>query len=59
MLATVHSARSQNATTFCVHGHGLIVGLIVSEPGLARTVTAAVKEAFGSGHDAGSAAGKA
>ena len=40
-------ARDGDATTFHVHGRGVLVGLIVNELGIARTVTAAIKEAFG------------
>jgi hypothetical protein len=46
-FAGVRLARSENATTFRVHGRGLLVGLIVNELGIARTVTAAIKDAFG------------
>jgi hypothetical protein len=47
-FATVHVGRDENATTFHVHGAGLIIGRIVNEFGIARTVTAAIKEYFGS-----------
>ena len=47
-FASVHLARNQDATTFHVHGGGLIVGRIVNELGIARTVTAAIKESLGS-----------
>ena len=40
--------RDGNATIFRVHGRGVLVGLIANEFGIARTVTAAIKEAFGS-----------
>ena len=46
-FATVHLARDENATTFRVHGGGLIVGRIVNEFGIARTVTAAIKDMGG------------
>jgi len=49
-FATVHLARNGNATTFHVHGGGLIVGRIVNEFGIARTVTAAIRESLGSAH---------
>ena len=49
-FAGVRLARDGNATTFHVHGRGLLIGLIVNELGIARTVTAAIKEAFGSVH---------
>jgi hypothetical protein len=47
-FATVHLARDENATTFHVHGGGLIVGRLVNEFGIARTVTAAIRESIGS-----------
>jgi hypothetical protein len=47
-FATVHLARDGNATTFHVHGGGLIVGRIVNEFGIARTVTAALRESLAS-----------
>jgi len=46
-FATVHLNRDVNATTFRVHGGGLIVGRIVNEFGIARTVTEALKESLG------------
>jgi len=49
-FAGVRLARDGNATTFHVHGRGLLIGLIVNELGIARTVTAAIKEASGSVH---------
>ena len=49
-FATVHLARNGNDTTFHVHGGGLIVGRIVNEFGIARTVTAAIRESLGSAH---------
>jgi hypothetical protein len=33
-----------------VHGGGLIVGRLVNEFGIARTVTAAIKESLGTAH---------
>jgi len=45
-FATVHLARNGNATTFHVHGGGLIVGRLVNEFGIARTVTAAIRESL-------------
>ena len=47
-FATVHLNRDGNATTFRVHGGGLIVGRIINEFGIARTVTEALKEGLGS-----------
>jgi hypothetical protein len=46
-FASVHLTRDGNATTFRVHGRGVLVGLIVNELGIARTVIAAIKDAFG------------
>ena len=47
-FATVHLARDGNATTFRVHGSGLIINRIVNEFGIARTVTEALRESLGS-----------
>jgi hypothetical protein len=47
-FATVHLAPDGNSTTFHVHGGGLIVGRLVNELGIARTVTAAIRESLGS-----------
>ena len=47
-FATVHLARNGSATTFHVRGGGLIVGRLVNEFGIARTVTAAIRESLGS-----------
>ena len=47
-FASVHLARNENATTFHVHGGGLIVGRIVNEFGIARTVTEALRDSLGS-----------
>ena len=41
-------ARDGNATTFRVHGSGLIVNQIIDEFSIARTVTEALKESLGS-----------
>jgi len=46
-FASVHLIPDGNATTFHVHGGGLIVGRIVNEFGIARAVTAAIKESLG------------
>ena len=46
-LATVHLVPDGQATTFHVHGGGLIAGRLVNEFGIARTVTAAIKESLG------------
>jgi len=45
-FATVHLVRDGDATTFRVHGGGIIVGRIVNEFGIARTVTTAIRERF-------------
>ena len=47
-FASVHLAPDGNATAFHVHGGGLIIARIVNELGIARTVTAAIKESLGS-----------
>jgi len=47
-FATVHLAPDGNATTFRVHGGGLIIGRIINEFGIARTVTWALKDSLGS-----------
>ncbi len=47
-FATVHLNRDGNTTTFRVHGGGLIIGRIVNEFGIARTVTEALKDSLGS-----------
>jgi len=49
-FATVHLRRDGDATTFRVHGGGLIIGRIINEFGIARTITTAVKETFGPVH---------
>jgi len=46
-FATVRLGRDGDATTFHVHGSGLILGRIVNEFGIARTVTTAIKDSFG------------
>ena len=46
-FATVRLGRDGDATTFHVHGGGLIVGRIVNEFGIARTVTGAIKDSLG------------
>ena len=53
-FASVRLARNGNATTFHVHGGGLIVGRIVNELGIGRKVTAAIKESMGSAQATGS-----
>jgi hypothetical protein len=46
-FATVRLGRDGDATTFHIHGSGLIINRIVNEFGIARTVTAAIKETLG------------
>ncbi len=46
-LATVRLGRDGDATTFHVHGSGLIIGRIINEFGIARTVTGAIKDSLG------------
>jgi hypothetical protein len=48
--ASVHLAHNGNATAFHVHGGGLILGRIINEFGIARTVNAAIKESLGTAH---------
>jgi len=47
-FATVRVGRDGDTTTFRVHGGGLIVGRIINEFGIARTVTEALKASLGS-----------
>ncbi len=47
-FATVRLNRDGNTTTFRVHGGGLIIGRIVNEFGIARTVSEALKDSLGS-----------
>ncbi len=49
--ATVRLSRNGNATTFRIHGGGLIISRLVNEFGIARTVTAAIEEKLGSAPD--------
>jgi hypothetical protein len=44
--ANVRLTRDGQATTFRVHGGGFIVGRIANELGIARTVAAALKNAY-------------
>ena len=46
-FATVHLGRDGDATTFHVHGSGMIINRIVNEFGISRTVTGAIKDSFG------------
>ena len=45
--ATVHLDRDGNATTFHVHGGGLVISRMVNEFGIAKKVAATIEEAFG------------
>ena len=45
-FATVRVLRGHDTTTFRVHGGGLLIGRLVNELGIARTVTAAIKESL-------------
>ncbi len=47
-FASVHLTQDGNTTTFHVHGGGLILGRLVNEFVIARTVTTAIKESLGS-----------
>jgi hypothetical protein len=44
--ATVHLDRDGNATTFHVHGGGLVISRMVNEFGIAKKVAATIEEAF-------------
>jgi hypothetical protein len=45
--ATVHLDQDGNATTFHVHGGGLVISRMVNEFGIAKKVAATIEEAFG------------
>jgi len=45
--ATVHLSQDGNATTFHVHGGGIVISRMVNEFGIAKKVAATIKEAFG------------
>jgi hypothetical protein len=45
--ATVHLDQDGNATTFHVHGGGLVISRMVNEFGIAKKVAATLEEAFG------------
>jgi hypothetical protein len=45
--ATVHLDLDGNATTFHVHGGGLVISRMVNEFGIAKKVAATIVEAFG------------
>jgi hypothetical protein len=44
--ATVHLDRDENATTFHVHGGGLVISRMVNELGIAKKIAAAIEGAF-------------
>jgi hypothetical protein len=44
--ATVHLDQDGNATTFHVHGGGLVISRMVNEFGIAKKVATAIQEAF-------------
>ena len=44
--ATVHLNRDANATTFHVHGGGLVISRMVNEFGIAKKVAATIEEAL-------------
>ncbi len=44
--ATVHLDQDANATTFHVHGGGLVISRMVNEIGIAKKVATAIEEAF-------------
>jgi hypothetical protein len=46
-FATVRLHRDGDATTFHVHGSGLIINRVINEFGIARTVATAVKKSLG------------
>ena len=45
-LATVHLDKGSNATTFHVHGGGLVISRMINEFGIAKKVAKAIEEAF-------------
>jgi hypothetical protein len=45
--ATVHLDHDGDATTFHVHGGGLVISRMVNEFGIAKKVAAAIEEALG------------
>lgn len=44
--ATVHLDRDGSATTFHVHGGGLVISRMVNELGIAKKVAATIEQAF-------------
>jgi len=47
-FASVRLVQGESATTFHVHGGGLIIGRFINEFGIARTVNTAITDAFAS-----------
>jgi hypothetical protein len=47
-LATVHLEHAEGMTKFHVHGGGLVVSRLVNELGIAKKVSSALEQAFGS-----------
>jgi hypothetical protein len=45
-LATVHLDHDGSATTFHIHGGGLVISRMVNEFGIAKRVASAIEEAF-------------
>jgi hypothetical protein len=45
--ATVHLSQDDGATTFQVHGGGLVISRMVNELGIAKKVAETIKEALG------------
>ena len=52
-FATVHLGQENGSTTFHVHGGGLVIGRLINELTIARTVNAAIKESLGPAPDDG------
>ena len=44
--ATVHMSQDANATTFTVHGGGLVITRMINEFGIAKKVAHTIEEAF-------------
>jgi hypothetical protein len=45
--ATVHLTRDGNATTFHIHGGGLVISRMINEFGIAKKAAAAITDTFG------------
>jgi hypothetical protein len=52
--ATVHVSRDANATTFDVHGGGLVITRMINEMGIAKKVAETIKDALGGTSGGGS-----